>query len=71
MAKYEMMFEESFSPLYGDVFKIPAGTIIWRGFDPNYSSISDQPAYYIAMQQVDMQILQKGLSWGPFTQPNH
>ena len=41
-----MNFEDSFSPLYGDVFKIPAGTIFWRGFDPNYPSISERPAYY-------------------------
>ena len=33
-------------PLYGDTIEIPENTIFYRGYDINYPTISDRPAYY-------------------------
>lgn len=46
MTAYEINWDDNFSPLYGEPISIPPNTIMWRGFDPQYSAISDRPAYY-------------------------
>jgi hypothetical protein len=46
MSAYEINWDDTFLPLYGNSIMIPANTIIWRGFDPKYEPISDRPAYY-------------------------
>jgi hypothetical protein len=46
MIKYELIIGNTFSPLYGDLITIPAGTLFWRGYDPMYPIISERPAYY-------------------------
>lgn len=43
---YEINWDDNFLPLYGSTIMIPAGAILWRGFDPTYPAISDRPAYY-------------------------
>ena len=46
----ELIWNDNFLPLYGDVIVLPASTIVWRGFDPNYPAISDRPAFYGARE---------------------
>ena len=43
---YEIIWDDNFLPLYGKPIIIPAGAIMWRGFDPKFPAISDRPAYY-------------------------
>lgn len=43
---YELAWESTFEPLYGAPIVIPENTIIWRGYDKNFPSISDRYAYY-------------------------
>jgi hypothetical protein len=43
---YEIILDDPFIPLYGTTLKIPAGSILWRGFDPKYPAISNRPAYF-------------------------
>jgi hypothetical protein len=43
---YEINWDDNFLPLYGTTITIPANTIVWRGFDPQFPAISDRPAYY-------------------------
>jgi hypothetical protein len=43
---YEINWDDNFLPLYGSTIMIPAGAIVWRGFDPKYPAISNRPAYY-------------------------
>jgi hypothetical protein len=37
---------DTFPALYGDIILIPADTILWRGYDKKYSSVSSRPSYY-------------------------
>jgi hypothetical protein len=46
MTTYDIIWDDKFLPLYGSSITIPASTLLWRGFDPAYPSISDRPAYY-------------------------
>jgi hypothetical protein len=43
---YKINWDDNFLPLYGDPITIPAGTVLWRGFDPAFPPVSDRPAYY-------------------------
>jgi hypothetical protein len=46
MTVYDINWDDNFLPLYGSTITIPENTILWRGYDPQYSAISDRPAYY-------------------------
>lgn len=43
---YELNWDDNFLPMYGSTILIPAGAIMWRGFDPKFPAISSRPAYY-------------------------
>jgi hypothetical protein len=43
---YELNWDDTFLPMYGNTILIPAGAIMWRGFDPKFPAISPRPAYY-------------------------
>jgi hypothetical protein len=43
---YEINWDDDFISMYGNTISIPAGAIVWRGFDPQFPAISDRPAYY-------------------------
>lgn len=43
---YEINWDDNFLPMYGSTILIPAGAIVWRGFNPIYPAISNRPAYY-------------------------
>jgi hypothetical protein len=43
---YEINWDDNFLPIYGNTITIPAGAIVWRGFNPKHPAISDRPAYY-------------------------
>lgn len=43
---YELNWDDNFVPIYGDTIMIPAGAIVWRGYNPAYPPISNRPAYY-------------------------
>lgn len=42
----EIDWEATWNPLYGSPIEIPPYTILWRGYDTAYPSISDHPSYY-------------------------
>jgi hypothetical protein len=42
----ELDWEEQYEPLYGSPIVIPANTLLWRGYDKRYESVSDRFAYY-------------------------
>lgn len=63
---YELRWQDSFFPLYGDIIHLPAGTILWRGFDPAYSAISDRPANFGAREFAQGYADKYGVDASPF-----
>ena len=43
---YEINWDDNFLLMYGSTITIPAGAIMWRGFNPKFPAISPRPAYY-------------------------
>ena len=43
---YNIDWEKPFYALYGGVITMPAGAVLWRGYDPRYPAVSDRPAYF-------------------------
>lgn len=48
--KFELKWEDSFDPIYGKALIIPVDTILWRGYDQAYPSVSDRYAFYGSKQ---------------------
>ena len=67
MAKaYEINWDDDFLPMYGIPISIISNTILWRGCDPKYESISDRPSYY-GSQQIAQEYANKyGINVIPF-----
>ncbi len=63
---YELNWDDNFVPMYGNTIPIPAGTIVWRGYDPAYPAISDRPAYYGSQEFAQGYAIKYGTDAKPF-----
>jgi hypothetical protein len=42
----QLILSENYPPVYGGLIRIPANTLVWRGYDTRYPAVSNRPAYY-------------------------
>jgi hypothetical protein len=62
----ELNWEEPFDPLFGSPIKIPEHTVLWRGYDTDYPSVSERPAYFSSKQVANWYIKDSKYRLGAF-----
>jgi hypothetical protein len=66
----DLNIDDDFMECYGRYITIPEKTVFWRGYDKNYDSVSDRPAYYGSRSIATEYANKNNRTLGSFTNKN-